>query len=402
MEEDVKNQLDQLGNIIDEKIEKATGQALESANGKADESLKNEINNLTQKFNERFDKFEVENKKMFEKKNESKNFKTNLTKALNEGAIDNLVKGNTNAAAFEINAYLQKNDMTMNADFSGEVVPADRVPGFKFDPNRPQNMRQIIPNGSTSSDVVRFVKESGYSNGAAAKAEGATLGQTDFDMTATSVNVEKIGTYLRISEEMLADTQQLTSYISNRVPAKLLEVEDDQILGGNGVAPNLNGLYNSGTNFDTSASGAFYQSVDSANEFDVLVAAINQLALSNYKPNYILLNPTDFHKILLLKDSQSRYLKDQVYQGIQPSFMGVPVIINNEVNAGSFLVGDFNSCQLWIRENLSVSFHREDGTNIRDGFVTVRCQERVALATYLPLGIIDGTFSTAKTALETP
>jgi len=397
MDENVKNQLDQLGNIIDEKIEKATGQALESANGKADESLKSEIDNLTKKFNERFDEFEVSNKKMFEKKNESKNFRTNLTKALNEGAIDNLVKGNTNAAAFEIKA-----DMTMNADYTGEVVPADRVPGFKFDPNRPQNMRQIIPNGSTGSDVVRFVKESGFSNGAAAKAEGATLGQTDFDMTATSVNVEKIGTYLRISEEMLADTAQLTSYISNRVPAKLLEVEDDQILGGSGTSPNLNGLYNSGTNFDTSSSGAFYQSVDSANEFDVLVAAINQLALSNYKPNYILLNPTDFHKILLLKDSQSRYLKDQVYAGLQPSFMGVPVIINNEVNAGTFLVGDFNSCQLWIRENLSVSFHREDGTNIRDGFVTVRCQERVALATYLPLGIIDGTFSTAITALETP
>jgi HK97 family phage major capsid protein len=397
MDENVKNQLDQLGNIIDEKIEKATGQALESANGKADSALKGEIDNLTKKFNERFDAFEVENKKMFEKKNESKNFKTNLVKALNEGAIDNLVKGNTNAAAFEIKA-----DMTMNADYSGEVVPADRVPGFKFDPNRPQNMRQIIPNGSTGSDVVRFVKESGFSNGAAAAAEGATLGQTDFDMTATSVNVEKIGTYLRISEEMLADTAQLTSYISNRVPAKLLEVEDDQILGGNGSSPNLNGLYNSGTNFDTSSSGAFYQSVDSANEFDVLVAAINQLALSNYKPNYILLNPTDFHKILLLKDSQSRYLKDQVYAGLQPSFMGVPVIINNEVNAGTFLVGDFNSCQLWIRENLSVSFHREDGTNIRDGFVTVRCQERVALATYLPLGIIDGTFSTAITALETP
>ena len=398
MEENVKNQLDQLGNIIDEKIEKATGQALESANGKADESLKSEIDNLTKKFNERFDSFEVENKKMFEKKNESKDFRTNLTKAISEGAIDSLRKGNTSAAAFEIKA-----DMTTGADFSGEVIPADRVPGYFFDPNRPQNMRQIIPNGSTQSDVVRFVKESGYSNGAAAAAEGSTLGQTDFDMTASSVNVEKIGTYLRISDEMLNDTPQLTSYISNRVPAKLLEVEDDQILGGNGVAPNLLGLYNSGTNFDTSASGAFYQAVNNANEFDVLVAAINQLALSNYKPNFILMNPTDFHKILLLKDSQSRYLKDQVYQGLQPSFMGVPVIMNNEVNQDSYLVGDFaSSCQLWIRENLSVSFHREDGTNIRDGFVTVRCQERLALATYTPLGIIDGLFSTGKTALETP
>ena len=113
MEENIKNQLDQLGNIIDEKIEKATGQTLESANGKADESLKSEIDNLTKKFNERFDEFEVSNKKMFEKKNESKNFRTNLTKALNEGAIENLVKGNTNAAAFEIKA-----DMTMNADYT--------------------------------------------------------------------------------------------------------------------------------------------------------------------------------------------------------------------------------------------------------------------------------------------
>ena len=119
MDENVKNQLDQLGNIIDEKIEKATGQALESANGKADETLKGEIDNLTKKFNERFDAFEVENKKMFEKKNESKDFRTNLTKALNEGAIDNLVKGNTSAAKFEIKA-----DMVIKAlGFDPEDLP---------------------------------------------------------------------------------------------------------------------------------------------------------------------------------------------------------------------------------------------------------------------------------------
>ena len=52
MDENVKNQLDQLGNIIDEKIEKAAGQALESATGKADSALKGEIDNLTKKFNE--------------------------------------------------------------------------------------------------------------------------------------------------------------------------------------------------------------------------------------------------------------------------------------------------------------------------------------------------------------
>tara|TARA_Y100000289_G_scaffold12211_1_gene11318 strand:- start:1673 stop:2869 length:1197 start_codon:yes stop_codon:yes gene_type:complete len=398
MEENLKNELDQLGDIIDAKLEKAHGQAVESATGKADEALKGEIKNLTDKFNERMDAMEVANKKHFEQKSESKDFKSNLTKAINEGVIDSFKSGNSGAAQFEIKA-----DMTIGADFSGDVIPPQRVPGYKFDPTTPMNIRELLNVGSTNSDVIRFVKESGYSNGAAAANEGATLGQTDFDMTAQSVNVEKIGTYLRISEEMLADTPQLSSYISQRVPAKLMEVEDDQILGGNGVAPNLNGLYNSGTNFDTSASGKFYQSVDAANEFDVLVAAINQLQIANYRADYILLNPTDFHKILLLKDTTNNYLKDQVYQGLQPNFLGVPIAVNNEVNAGSFLVGNFGqACQLWVRENVNVGFYREDGTNIRDGFVTVRVQERIALATYLPNAIIDGLFSTAKTALETP
>ena len=40
MEENVKNQLDQLGNIIDAKLEKAHGQAVDSATGKADVALK--------------------------------------------------------------------------------------------------------------------------------------------------------------------------------------------------------------------------------------------------------------------------------------------------------------------------------------------------------------------------
>ena len=36
---------------------------------------------------------------------------------------------------------------------------------------------------------------------------------------------------------MLDDTEQLTSYISARVPSKLMAVEDDQLLGGNGITP---------------------------------------------------------------------------------------------------------------------------------------------------------------------
>lgn len=393
MEDNTKKHLDQLGDVIDAKLEKAYGQAIESANGKADEMLKSEISTLTNKFNERIDALEVSNKKNFEA-GKALSFKGALTEAIESGAIDAMRQGMSKAARFEVKA-----DMTTGADFTGEVIPADRVPGYKFDPTRSVHVRQLIPQGSTSSDVVRFVKESGYTNASAATAEGATLAQSDFDFTATDANVQKIGTYFRISEEMLNDTPQLTSYLSARAPEKLLQVEDSQILNGSGVAPQLGGIITDAAAF---AAGGFANAIESANEFDVLTVALNQLALANYAADYIMINPTDFHKILLLKSSQNEYLVKDWNQGLQPRINGVPVVLTTAITSDKYLVGNFAmGTQLWVRDNVGVEFFKEDGTNVRDGFVTVRVQERVALTNYLPNAFVTGDFSVDKAALET-
>jgi len=397
MNEELKGQIDGISKSIDAKIEKSNSDVVNNVVEKANEIVKSEVSGMATKLNERLDAMEVASKKQFNSQKKV-TFKSALQEALDNGAVEGIAKGNARSASFELKA-----DMTIGADFSGEVIPADRVPGYKFDPTRPVHVRQLLATGSTQSDVVRYVKESGYSNGAAATAEGATLGQSDFDMTAADANVRKIGTYFRISEEMLADTPQLTSYLSARAPEKLLEVEDTQILSGDGTGANLSGIITDAADFDVSASGAFYQSVESANEFDVIVAALNQLSLLNYSADCIMLNPTDFNKILLLKDSTNKYLKDQVYNGLQPSFSGVKVIQNTAITAGTFLIGNFGiGTQLWVRQGVNVEFFREDGTNVRDGFVTVRVSERVALTNYLPNAFVNGTFSTAIAALETP
>ena len=389
MNEELKGQIDNITKSIDAKIEKSNVEVVNSIEVKASEIVKSEVAEITTKFNERFDAFEVANKKQFNSQKQV-SFKSALKDALENGAIDGLKKGHSQSARFEIKA-----DMTVGADFTGEVIAADRVPGYKFDPTRPVHIRQLLSIGSTQSDVVRYVKESGYTNAAAITAEGATFAQSDFDMTAVNANVKKIGTYFRISEEMLADTPQLTSYLSARAPEKLLEVEDANILTGN----DLGGIINSAPAF---AAGDYADSVESANQFDVIVASLNQLALLNYNADTILLNPTDFHKILLLKDTTNNYLKDQVYGGLTPVFMGVRVVLNSAITAGDFLIGNFSvGTQLWVRQGVNVEFFREDGTNVRDGFVTVRVSERIALTNYLPNAFVKGTFATAQAALET-
>jgi HK97 family phage major capsid protein len=389
MELEVKNQLDQISAQIDARIEKAQGQAVESAFGKADELLKGEIKNLEAKFNDihsRIDAQEVAAKKTASGAS-AHDFKSGLIEGIKKGALEGMINGTSRSASFEIKA----GDMTVANNFTGEVIPAQYVSGIKYDPTRPVHVRQLLPTGTTSSEVVRYVRESAYDNGAATRAQGSTLGESDFDLTAYDANVRKIGTYFRISEEMLADTPQLTSYLAARAPEKLLTVEDTQLLSGNGTAPNLSGIITDATDF---VGGSFVGNVTAPNQFDVLVVAINQLALVNYTPDYIMLNPTDFHKILLLKATTNEYLKDQVYMGLQPNFMGVPVVVNTAIPAGDYLVGNFAmGTQLWVRENISLEFFREDGTNVRDGFVTVRLVERIALTNYAPLAFVTGNFA---------
>ena len=400
MEENVKNQLDQIGNIVDEKIEKAFNQAKDNAKGEMESSLKSEIDNLTTQYVEKSDALNkrLDEMEMAAKKTASgatpKSFKAAIEGALKDGAIDAMVKGNANAARFEVKA-----DMSLGADVTGVIAAETIVDQIKYDPSRSVHIRSLLPLGSTDAQTIRFPKETAYSDGAAATAEAAAFGQSDFDLAASTVNVEKIGTYMRITGEMLDDIKQLTSYLSARVPEKVLSVEDNEILNGDGSSPNLDGLFTDGTAF---AAGGFALAIESANEFDVLTVALNQLALANYQADTILLNPTDLHKMILLKSTANEYLRNQIFSGLQPTINGIPVTVNTAVTAGKFLVGNLRQAsQLWIRENLAVEFSREDSDNFQKNFVTVRAMERVALTNYLPNAIVQGTFSTAKTALET-
>ena len=154
MNEELKGQIDGISKSIDAKIEKSNSDVVNNVVEKANEM----VSGMATQLNERLDAMEVANKKQFNSQKKV-TFKSALQEALDNGAVEGIAKGNSRSASFELKA-----DMTIGADFTGEVIPADRVPGYKFDPTRPVHVRQLLATGSTQSDVVRYVKESGYSN----------------------------------------------------------------------------------------------------------------------------------------------------------------------------------------------------------------------------------------------
>jgi len=405
MEENkTKQELDALCEKIDSKLEESAQQVKDNLKHEVDNFKSNEIKDLLDKHSnivDRLDAIEVENKKPTSQpvyKTKGEVFADALNKSESLKAMKDGSRGN---ASLEIKA-----DVLISSDFSGANSARDatgvmRVDGIKRDPSNITNMMGIIPVGNTDSNVIRFVKESAYTDNAANTAEGSAPTDSEFQLTAEDAVVQKTTAVMVISQEMLDDTPGLSSYLSQRLPGKINTVIDDQLIGGSGSSPNLLGLLNGGTVF---AAGGFANAIESAQELDVLYVAMNQLAIANFAATGIVLNPTDFHKIALLKDTTNEYLRGNSLISADGFFRinGVPVYMNNKISAGNFIVGDFaQGSQVWQREGLRVDFGYEDGDNFSKYLVSVRGIARIAHSVYLPNAYSRGSFSTAKTALET-
>jgi hypothetical protein len=100
-----------------------------------------------------------------------------LEKAFSSDSFGNYKSGNSNKVKLELD--LKAADMTVGNAYTGEVIPADRVPDLKFDPNRRVHVRSFLPVGQTSSNLIRFVRESAYDNGAAPTAQGVAKPQSE-------------------------------------------------------------------------------------------------------------------------------------------------------------------------------------------------------------------------------
>ncbi len=409
-ENKTKHELDALCDKIDSKIEESTQQVRDNVKHEVDSFKSNEIKDLLDKHTnivDRLDKIEVENKKQASSpvyKTKSEAFSDALNKS---DSLKAMKEGGSNRANVEIKA-----DVLISSDFTGANSARDatgvmRVEGIKRDPAAYTNMRDIIPVGTTTSNVVRFVKEASWTDNAAATAEGSAPTDSEFALSANDAVVQKLTSVLTISQEMLDDTPALGSYLSNRIPAKLNALLDTQVISGNGTSPNLQGIAtNAGsTDFDEAASAPFYHAIESAQELDVIIVAMNQLALLNYQADAVLLNPTDFHKIYLLKDGQNAYLRGNSITSADGFLRinGVRCLVNTQISAGQVVVGNFSlGSQIWQRDGLNVAFGYEDGDNFSKYLVSVRGMLRVAHSIYSDSAYIwVGNMTNAKASLET-
>lgn len=158
---------------------------------------------------------------------------------------------------------------------------------------------------------------------------------------------------------------------------------------------------------DTSAwSGTgtsyWYQSIDNAQEFDVLSCAVSLLQSGEYFPTGIVLHPNDVQKLGLIKGTDAHYV------GVSRDAMGrlninaLPIATTTAVPAGQFFLGDFQrAAALAEYTPLNIQL-AEDVDTKKKNEVVIIAEEEIIFPKYNPFWFMYGYFAAAKTELETP
>lgn len=322
----------------------------------------------------------------------SKSYAQEVEEKLN-GAKEKLAKGERFSIELGTKAV---GNMSSTTNLTGSYFVAPQVvPGVINQPYNEVHMRNLLLTGTTTSPVIRYVRDNGGEGGPAMVAEAGTKPQMDRDLQIYDANVRKIATYLRVPEEMIEDISYITSFLTEVGTEEVLAVEDTQILYGDGTGQNLSGLFTNAT------AWADPGLVASANRFDVLRAARLQLKKAKRNANFAIVSPLDYYLMTSAKDTTGNYILQGGGNGLLPSIDGVPIIEMNQVADNDFLVGDRRSAQIFFRANITVRFYEQDQDNAIKNLVTIVIEERLALPIYYTTGLVKGTFTAAITALGT-
>lgn len=260
------------------------------------------------------------------------------------------------------------------------------VPGILD--QQPLAIADLFGQGQTGSLTIRYIQEDSFTNAATAVAEGSTKPEATLNVSEVDATVRKIACWTKVTDEMLADFEQMSSYINSRLAYMVQALEDNHLLNGTGNTNQIKGVLNF-TGLQTT-SGAV-NPIDGIMKAIALVRGANGAGFG--EPDAIVVHPKDWLNFKTSKDGNAQYYGGGPFSGIYGqglysnvyNMWGLPCVVTTSIAQGTALVGAFRTAaQIFRRMGLTIEATNSNEDDFKNNLVMIRAEERLALAVYQP------------------
>lgn len=278
-----------------------------------------------------------------------------------------------------------------SATSAGAFVVADDTGIFdEGEFQRELTILDLISRGTTQSDVVEYVRQTGFTNNAAVVPEADNVLPSDdtgrkpwSDFTFERV-VETVATIAHgeaASLRALSDAGQMRAILDQGLRYGLQEELEDQIVNGNNTGDNFDGI--------TNVTGTQDQAWDTSDLVTLRKAKTKVRVVGKTRANGIMLNPYNWERIdlyLTLSGPGTNYR--QASQESPPTLWGLNVIESEAVAEGQAIVGDFRKAMLWDREQTTVRATQGYEDFFMKNLVAILAEMRAAFGVIRPKAFV--------------
>ncbi len=198
-------------------------------------------------------------------------------------------------------------------NLAGYLYPSYRIPEIVEDPRRAARVRSLLNVIPTTAGAIEWIRESGFTNNADVVAEGGEKGESAITFENKSNTIKTIAHWIPVTKQILADAPGLQAYIDSKLIYGLYLKEDDELLYGTGEDGDIHGI-------TTDADVQTYSWSDGTagdTKLDAIRRAMTKAYLAYYPVDGIVLHPSDWEDIELLKSSDGMYVWVNVNVGGQ-------------------------------------------------------------------------------------
>ncbi len=266
-----------------------------------------------------------------------------------------------------------KTTMTAAAGWDPEAL---RVPRVAMFPTRPIAVVDFIPSLTTTRDTIKYMKETTFTRNAAEAAENAAVAESAIALTETSDEVEKLGTFLPVTDEQLEDVSSLRGYLNGRLTYMVQYRLDAQVIEGDGSTPNLLGTLNVGS--------INSQALGSDSKPDAIYKAFTLIRTVGFaEPSVLFINPNDWQSIRLLTTADGIYLFGSPMDAGPDRIWGVPVLQTMAVTENTALCGDYaRHSNLYWRRGITLQVTDSHASLFTSSVQVIKATIRVAMVHY--------------------
>jgi hypothetical protein len=252
-----------------------------------------------------------------------------------------------------------------------------------------RDLMNVQETGLSAVPYIRELTPATNETGASSVAEGVAKPEVTMAFESDTAIVRKLAAWVPVTEEILDDAPTLRSYIDNRLTYMLKFREQDEIIRGNGVAPDLKGILNF-TGVQTQGA----TTNDAAVDFGL---AIGKIELVDGDADGIVMNPGDFWAMTTLRhttffDANVNGNGNAPFGTPDQTIWGLPVVRTRAMATTHALVGDWRmGATLFDRMQTNIRTSDSHDTFFILNKIAILIEERVALACERPDFFVNTT-----------